>query len=128
MKEVSVSHIDALLSPLIGLADDDEAVAKYRTINQNDASEVKAVIGATIRPYFDLYDTKSKGKAKDSLSYYLSLPGSDFERLYYSNLLPFDALDDPKNFFIWLWEELFQGYDYKMDKLAEFQVNDGAGI
>jgi len=124
MKEVNCWYVHALLSPLVGLADDDESVVRYSTLNPNEASEVKQVIRSILKPYFERYDQKSMDKARDSLSYYLSKDNTDFDRIFYSNLLPFNAPDDPRTFFVWLWDELFGASDYQIHDFTIYQVNE----
>ena len=94
MKIINPYFLDIYLEPLTGLGDDDEAVRHYQEMNINTEEQYRAIIRKTIKEYFDNLDEEKKSKSKMALSYYLSTRMIDFERIFDSCLLPFDA---PKN-------------------------------
>lgn len=121
---VNPSFARALLGPLVGLADDDEAFAHYRYLDPNDEAQVREVIRRELVPYYRRWDPSSKQTAKVALSWALSLRRDWLERAYYSALPPFDAPDEPALFFEWLWSELFGDEDFRLADPEAYQVRD----
>jgi hypothetical protein len=122
VKTVNPYLLHTLLEPITGLADDDDAVIRYSGIDPNDELEVKRVIRDLIVPHSQSLSEAASERIKLSYQYYLSQPESDFGRVYDSNLCPFDAPDDPRLFFVWIWEECFPGEAYSLENLNEFTV------
>ena len=120
MKTVNPFYIHALLSPLTGLADDDDAVNQYSKVDVDNEHQVRAIIRSRLKPYFLRFDDKSKEISKLSLKYYLSKPGFDFARIYDSCLMPFESPSDPRRFFEWLWRELFGDEKIWIESATEF--------
>lgn len=120
MKSVNPYFLHSLLEPLTGLADDDEAVVEYAKVNPNSEQEVREIIRRLIVPHCASMSEKAVERTKLAYRYYLSKPGSNFERVYYSNLPPFNAPDDPRLIFVWIWEECFPGEDFKIDDLSGY--------
>lgn len=120
MKQFSLQYIDLLLEPLVGLADDDNEVAKYSNINSHSSEEFKQIINQILKPHYELLDQPSKEMAQGSLRYFLGRPDTDFERIYYSNLMPLDAPHPARMFFVWLWEVLFDQQNWEDNGLPEF--------
>jgi hypothetical protein len=107
MKTVNPYFLHKLIAPLAGLADEDMSLEKYGSLNPNDLGQLGEVIRRELRPHFLALNAEGKDRAKLALAYYLSREGSDFGRVLDSSLLPFDSPDDPRNFFVLLWAELF---------------------
>jgi hypothetical protein len=124
MRQVNIHFVRALLDPLVGGADDDAEVARYRPLDPDKESGVRDVIRTRLKPYFDRFDVDSKEMARRSLQYFLSNPHTDFARVYDSNLLPIAAPSDPRKFFVWLWQELFGDEPFGVEDLGEFQENN----
>ncbi|MEO3943963.1 hypothetical protein [Gorillibacterium sp. CAU 1737] len=123
MVSVNPYFISDLLSPITGLADDDEAVEKYRDIDTSVDNHYREIIRLEIKTYYDCLSNENKEKVKGALNYYLSTSEIDFERVFESCLPPFDPPKDARNFFIWVWEELFEGENYKITNKAEYVIN-----
>lgn len=121
MKTTDLKYVDMALNPLIGLADDDETVLQYQHLDSNNEDEIKQVIRHTLKPYFAQLDAVSRERVKDALRYCLFDQNTEFERVFYSNLMPFDAPPEPRQFFVWLWEELFSPEDYHVINLSEYE-------
>ncbi len=85
-----------LLLPLAGLADDDDAVEKYRHVDPNDETAMRAVIRNLIVPRIRLLTDDSVGKLRQTFSFYLSSPEYRWADLFYSMMPPFDAPNDAK--------------------------------
>jgi hypothetical protein len=109
MKTVNPFFLCKLLGPLVGLADDDDALDKYHPLDPNDPEQVRVVIRDELAPHFLAMSADGKARARLALNYYLSNPRLDFGRVMDSSLLPFESPADPRTFFVLLWEELFPG-------------------
>jgi hypothetical protein len=62
--------------------------------------------------------------AERSFRYFLSKQGTDFGRLYDSCLLPIASPSNPRQFFVWLWEDLFGKEPFRLEDLSQFQENN----
>lgn len=120
---VNLYFITDLLSPITGLADDDEAVEKYRDIDTSVDNDYRKIIRKEIRTYYDYLNSEKKDKVKRALNYYLATSEIDFERLIESCLPPFDPPKDARDFFVWVWEELFEGETYQITNKADYVIN-----
>lgn len=58
-------------------------------------------------------------EARKALSYYLTTNGVDFGRIFDSNLLPFTSPSDPRIFFVWLWEIMFNYENYGIEDIND---------
>jgi hypothetical protein len=119
VKTIYTNLLDDFLGRLTGLADDDEETLKYRPLNRNCRQAVKEVIKERILPEFQSFTPLMQEASKLCLKYYLSKPGFRFDRVYESLLLPFDHPDDARDFFVWIWEVLFDGEDYHTEHLNQ---------
>ncbi|GAB4044464.1 hypothetical protein [Spirosoma litoris] len=119
MKKVNRAFLSDILNPLVGGADMDEMVV-YEDIDSNDEKTMKQLIKSIFVPYFNLKPDRYKYILKDSLKYYLSIQWFDFESLMESNLLPFYTPNDPKKFFIWLWEIFWPNENFEIENLSDY--------
>ncbi|HBZ80066.1 MULTISPECIES: hypothetical protein [Brevibacillus] len=122
MNVVNPHFLDVFLRPLIGLADDDEAIAHYKEVELQTEEQYKAVIRETLVEQFNNLEEVEKRKSKLALSYYLTKPGIDFESVFESLLPPFDLPPNARDFFLWLWEELFIGESYELADAESYKV------
>ena len=120
MIEVNPYYLHAMLGPFAGLADDDEAVIKYGAINPNDEYEIKNLIRTSLKPNFKCFNEQSQQLSKQTLQYYLSKPTYNFERVFDSLLPPFDHPDEARNFFLWVWDELFPEENYRVKDITAY--------
>ncbi|MCC0566090.1 hypothetical protein HN020_15355 [Brevibacillus borstelensis] len=122
MQVVNPHFLDLFLRPLTGLADDDEAIAYYKEIELLTEEQYKAVIRETLVEHFNNLEEVEQRKSKLALSYYLTEAEIDFERVFYSLLPPFDAPSNARDFFVWLWEELFDGESFELKDAESYKV------
>ncbi|MFE1630586.1 hypothetical protein ACFLFF_27980 [Brevibacillus reuszeri] len=122
MKVVNPHFLDEFLGPITGLADDNESIEHYKDVELRTEEQYKAVIRETLVEHFHSLEEVVKKKSKLALSYYLTKPAVDFEGVFYSLLRPFDAPSDPRDFFVWLWEELFIGESYELADVNSYKV------
>jgi hypothetical protein len=107
VKTVNPYFLHTLLGPLAGMADDDDAVRRFASIDSNNEGQVKRVISEMLAPHFFGLSAEMKDRAKTALGYYLAKPDANFERVFESCLPPFDPPSVARQFFVWLWEVLF---------------------
>jgi hypothetical protein len=107
MNKINLQFLDDVLGPLIGGADDDEQIERYRNFDSKNEYLVKDIIAKTIKPRFDQRSDLYKNAVKKALAYSLLTDSVDFERVYDSNLIAFNAPSNPRDFFFWIWEVLF---------------------
>jgi len=119
---VNPNFITDILSPITGLADDDEAVEKFRDIDTSVDTHYREIIRKEIRTYYDCLNSDKKYKVKQALNYYLATSEIDFERVFESCLPPFDPPKDARDFFVWVWEELFVGEIYQITNKADYVI------
>lgn len=114
MKTVNPHLMGCIFNPFAGLADDDDAVEKYRDLNPNDQNAVREVIRELSVPYVQNLRERVKIRVKLSCQYFLSTEQPDrlFRGLFEGSLPPFDAPDDARSIFIWAWNECFPGESY----------------
>ena len=120
MKQVNPYYLSKILYPFAGMADFDEEVIKYRSLDPNNETEVKKVIEEILKPYFLGFDHNSQEKIKLTLSFYLTKSSVNFGGIFDSLLPPFESPDNPVDFFIWVWEVFFPNEDYHLDDLDEY--------
>jgi hypothetical protein len=120
MRTVNPYFLHTLLEPITGLADDDDAVANYSSLNPNDEHSVREIIRELIVPHAKTLSEPVRERVKLAYRYYLSKQDSQFGRVFDSNLPPFDSPDDPRMFFIWMWEECFPGEAYELPQLDTY--------
>lgn len=112
------------LDPLGGLADGDEDVQlPFAHIDPNNESEMRGVIRKHFIPYLRRIDTESISRLKQAYRYYLSSENIPWGGVFDSMLLPFDHPDNPREFFLWIWEECFPGEEWRIDDLDRYSVN-----
>jgi hypothetical protein len=120
MIEVNRFALSAFIEALAGLADDDEYVERFRSLDVNSETQVKEVIRELIVPRFLDLSEYARDKARVAGRYYIATRWPGFERFYESMLPPFDAPRDARELFIWIWEEVFPGEAIEPVDTAEF--------
>ena len=122
MKIVNPIFLYQFLYPLMGLGDDDEAMKYYLDIDLCTEEQYKVIIRENLVDDFNHLNEEIKEKAKLALSYYLSKPEIDFDRVFDSLLPPCDLPENSRDFFVWLWEELYGDESYKISEFEIFKV------
>ncbi|OCX50843.1 hypothetical protein BEL04_19135 [Mucilaginibacter sp. PPCGB 2223] len=125
MKVINLSYLYYLTAPLVGGADDDEMVKHYWDIDHNDENTIKEVIKSVVKPFFETnYSLLFRETVKETLAYHLSANKIDFAGLFNGQLHPFDHPTNPKLFYVWIWEVLFDGESYGILNLDEYSEKD----
>lgn len=113
--------VETLLAPFGGMSDEEILEARNH-VNPNDPTSVRKLIAAVLKPAFDCYDENSQRLLRQNLSYFLTVGIDYWERLYDMSMPPIDAPDDPRQFFIWLWEVLMPDQSYTMSDVSDIEV------
>jgi hypothetical protein len=121
MKITNRFLIGYILGPIGGTADYDQGWEKYKNVNGNDEETIKKILQQEILPYYESRSNKFKEQFKWTLSFYLTTGTIDFEDEFDACLIAFDPPDDPKLFFIWLWELLFPDEGYMVENLDDYK-------
>ena len=123
MKTTNLYLIGHILGPIGGTADYDQGWEKFKDVNGNNEQSLKKIFQEEILPYFITRGRNYKEQFKDTLAYYLSTDRADFSYEFEACLIAFDPPDEPKSFYIWLWEVLFPNDSYKINDEQEFLEN-----
>lgn len=114
--DVNEQFVGVLLSPLWwGGRSHPEMIE----VDPNDEIEIRKIIRAEIVPHFSNYKNESQHKIKDSLRWLLNIgeksstqevvhqSESLFVRIFSTNGYAIELPNEPKDFYFWLWDELF---------------------
>jgi len=127
MITVNPIYIDYVLDPLVGGADNDEAMDKYGHYNSDDENDVKLLAKEVLLPRFLKQPTRLQTAIKNSLAYYLVYPKQNFEAIFNSMLTSIETPTNSRIFFQWIWEVFFDGEskDFIKEEIVveDFDVN-----
>ena len=116
--------VEIPLWPLAGLGDaGGEDSAPFEDILPHEKARYLGVIQEHILPYMARIDAASMEKLKRSLAYYLNLPDTPWGAICETLYMPFENPEDPRDFFLWIWEEAFPGESWAVN-VNNFEVND----
>jgi len=115
-------YLSHLIGPLNTVTDEE---ASCVTSNE-DEDAIRQIIRLLIRPDFESLADESQKACKNSLRYFLTTGSAPFCKILDEQQeWPIEPPKDPKLFFIWIWEELFPGEDYRIDNLESWkECND----
>jgi hypothetical protein len=114
-------HLDELIGVLNTL--DDEEIAFANSMTPLDACRL--LIRQFIKPTFEALTNESQKACKDSLRYFLTTGHAPFDAILSAQQeFPIDPPGDPKDFFIWIWEELFPNEDFKVEDVQGWSVEN----
>ena len=106
------------------LANIDDEYMKEKNIDRNNEASVKKIINLEMCPVVNIMSTKCKSKVRLVYKYFLSEGGIDFNRVWDMGMPAFKAPDDPRDLFLWIWQECFGG-DYRIEgKKNDYEVVD----
>jgi hypothetical protein len=122
--KINPHDIGPLLNPWAGLADDGDEIERYAWVDPNDESSIRRVIVQDIVPHVATWDVHRRELTKLALQCALTF-ATDwfFERSFDSNLPPFEAPTPTRRLFEIVWEELFDGEDYRLPGTASDHVS-----
>jgi hypothetical protein len=122
-KIVNPYFLHESLAPWTGLADDDEVWPQYREFDSNDEAAMRREIRDQIVPHLSGLPPAILERVRLAYRYYLSCerPGLRFDRVFDSLLPPFDAPRNPRDLFLWIWQECFPDEDYHLPDWSEYE-------
>ena len=128
MKTVNYWYIDELLSPILFDPDDDEFIESFDFPDANDENRVKNVFKMQITPRLLKFDKGKQEQIKNTLRFYLSsIPHENtkerpyFFRKLFSTISPaFTFPNEPRLFFVRLWEVLYGNESYQIDDYSDY--------
>ncbi len=97
-------YLERLLEPWIGLADDDDAIIEYKSVDPNNEHEMKSIILADLGPHLAAKSAEDRLRIMSALREALLTNGIDFGRLHEANLPPFKHPKNPRDLFQWIWD------------------------
>lgn len=128
MTEVNLYIVGHLIGALATLNLADEEVDELYEIDANNEAEVKENFRRFLVPEFDNYELKIKQRLKEALKYLLCFGDEEsFQLVKNMNEPPFNFPNPSKQYFIWLWEVLFDDESYKIENIDEYVVNNKFG-
>lgn len=95
-----------LMEPWAGLADVDDVADHYMELGQLTDENYRQIIKQDLVPYYCSLPKKKRLDLLNKLKTALEDNKCNFEREFNSVLPPFDPPEDPKQFFVWIYEEL----------------------
>ena len=113
-----------LLSPFMGMADDDDEGSKYVSLDSDSPALMKQVIREKVVPHFEALPDSRKAEVKACLRWALSTNAVDFDRPFGSLLVPFAPPHPARNYFLWGWEVLFENEEIFAEGQPEVSVID----
>lgn len=119
---INQEFLNVIFKPIIGLGDDDEIVEFYIKNPLVTEEDYKKVIRNILFENFKKLSDENQKKVKIVLNYFLSTDKIDFSRVFYSNLPPFEAPDECKNLFIWIWQEFFGNEKYQILSDEKYKI------
>lgn len=120
---VNPEWLDVPLHPLAGLGDSDEsAQLPYICLDPNNEQQMRDVIREQFVPFVRRIDAESVAKMKRAFKYYLSSTGVAWGSVFDAVYMPFEHPGNPRDFFVWVWEECFPGESWQFDDLDRYIV------
>ena len=104
----------------------DECMAPFVGLDGNDRHQMRTMIRNVVLPEFRKLSDETKAHAKEALAFCLSRPAGkfSFDRLLRSDCPPFRIPDEPRNYFLWCWQECFPGESYQKEFGDQIKVVD----
>lgn len=122
MKIINPYFLIHLLSPIDGSGDDDNVVSHYNEMGIIREEQYRIIINNLFIDYYHGLDIDKQQKTKLTLSFYLSKANFDFNRIFESCLPPFDPPANARDFFVWIWEALFNEESYLISDLESYKI------
>ena len=125
--KVTYRYLGSFISHLLAIPED-ISYEFYQKGNPNDEEKVKQFIrDYAVEPYLTHSDLE-QNMIKIDLAYYLTKSENQSvdEYPYWVNqfesaLPPFDITDDPRQFWVWVWEVYFPDEDYHLNNLEQYE-------
>jgi hypothetical protein len=96
------------------LADDDEAIEKYRNVDRNCETEIKFHIRSDLGPWLAIQSPEDRNQMKRSIQELLHDTDFDFGAVFDNLLPPFDHPTNPHELLRWIWEVIWSGNESEL--------------
>lgn len=129
MKKTTVTYryLNCFISHLLAIPED-ISCDFYQHGDPNDEAKVKQFIREFTVEAFESQSDLEKKTIKIDLAYYLTKSENQaaedcpyWIRQFDGALVPFDITDDPRQFWVWVWEVYFPDEDYHLNDLALYE-------
>lgn len=114
--------VEGLMDAIAELCYDDEVAALYSYVDPGNEEHYRAIIREFFVKDFASYSDVKKERTKLALRYYLSKKDVDFSGFFNACMPPFDPPNDPRDFFLWIWEEIYGDECYELADLNKYKV------
>jgi hypothetical protein len=115
MKHVGQFYLRVFFMPVAGSAELDT----FLDTDVEKEADGRRLIRTVIVPHFEDIEQEGQDLMEESLRYYLT-KGFDYESFWDSLQVSFSLPKDPRQFFLWTWEELFPGESPQAGDLSEY--------
>lgn len=124
MVKVGFVVLEAVLSPL---CDPQEPLySQLVGVNGEDEQQLRRVVREVVRPYYESFDSWSKGVISDSVLYFARADELPAAACFDALPIPFDLPQDLKKFCLYLQEEL--GIEKKGFEMSACEYSDDLGL
>jgi len=120
-------HLSRIIGPLNTVTDKEVSHIK----SNDDAVGIRQIIRQLVRPEFQSLTLESQLACKNSMRYFLSKGNAPFYDIIDEQLeWPIEPPTDPKQFFHWVWEELFPDEDFEIvdEEIWEVRNEPATGL
>jgi hypothetical protein len=118
MPTANLFYLVRLTGPLNTIGD---SVVDELESSDDESAMKELIIRELVLPEFYKMSARAQEGCKYALQYYLSTGNADFyDVIDRQQECPIDPPSNAKNFFIWIWDELFPGESYEIADLSNW--------
>jgi hypothetical protein len=123
MNTANYHYLDRIIGSLNTVTDDEVSSIK----SPDDERGIRQVIRSRIVREFTSLDDETQLACKNSLRYFLTTGNAPFDNILADQQeWAIESSTDPKQFFIWVWQELFPSEDYRLTDTASWTERNDA--
>jgi hypothetical protein len=120
MNTANPNYLTWIVGALNTVTDDEANLVN----SPDDENGTRRIIRLLIKPDFEGLRPEAQQQLKDSLRYYLTTEEADFyDILDLQYEWPIEPPTNAKDFFLWIWDELFPNQDFTVDRVADWSVS-----
>lgn len=123
-KVINKGFLSTIISG-VSFIDVDGAEDVFRDVDYNDELEMKKVIRYRLFVDYCSYNKKAKACFKNTLASYLSndVKNEEYMRIFEVNFPSLNLPDNPRLFFVWMWEEFYGKESYIIDDFSMYHID-----
>ena len=107
-RKLDISAVVSLIKDFDSEMLSDEEWGRLKEIDPSQEEQILEVFQEFIVSGYKAMDLKSKSLIKDGLQSVLSSPEFDYSSILNSVEMPFEPIENPRNFFLLLWFAIFK--------------------